>query len=136
MPNLIVLDSFALITYLEAEPGHEMISQLLGQAADGDVVLGMNVINLGEVWYHFARRHSEAIADQVVTEINDLGVEVVEADWALTHQAAVYKARGGISFADCFAAALAQAWKAPLVTGDLEFKRLEKEIKIQWLSRK
>ena len=37
------------------------------------------------------------------------------------------------SLADAFAAALAKEKKAELVTGDPEFKALEKEIKIHWL---
>lgn len=95
----------------------------------------MCVVNLGEVWYHFARLQSELVADEALADIQHLGVEIVTADWALTRQAALYKARGGLSYADCFAAALAKAWNAPLVTGDVEFKRVEKEIKIQWLDR-
>jgi predicted nucleic acid-binding protein len=38
-----------------------------------------------------------------------------------------------MSLADAFAAALARETKAELVTGDPEFKPLEKEIKIHWL---
>jgi len=38
-----------------------------------------------------------------------------------------------MSFADCFAAALAKQRKAHLVTGDLEFKQIENEISINWL---
>jgi predicted nucleic acid-binding protein len=47
--------------------------------------------------------------------------------------AADFKARFKISLADAFAAALAKEKKAQLVTGDLEFKSLEKEIRISWL---
>jgi predicted nucleic acid-binding protein len=71
-----------------------------------------------------------------VADLIDLGVEVVEADWALARQAAAYKKPGDLSFADCYAVALAKAWGAPLVTGDLEFKRVAAEALIQWLSRK
>ena len=39
------------------------------------------------------------------------------------------------SLVDAFAAALAKDKKAELVTGDPEFKALEKEIKIVWLGR-
>jgi predicted nucleic acid-binding protein len=39
-----------------------------------------------------------------------------------------------MSYADCFAAALAKTRDAELVTGDLEFKVVEKELKkIKWL---
>ncbi len=52
---------------------------------------------------------------------------------ALADTAADFKARFRISLADAFAAALAKEKKAELVTGDPEFKALEKEIKIIWL---
>jgi predicted nucleic acid-binding protein len=51
----------------------------------------------------------------------------------LPDTAADFKARFKISLADAFAAALAKEKKAELVTGDPEFKPLEKEIKINWL---
>jgi len=52
---------------------------------------------------------------------------------ALGDTAADFKARFKMSLADAFAAALAKEMKAELVTGDPQFKALEKEIKINWL---
>ena len=52
---------------------------------------------------------------------------------SLADLAADFKARHKLSLADAFAAALAKEKKAELVTGDPEFKALEKELKIQWL---
>jgi ribonuclease VapC len=40
-----------------------------------------------------------------------------------------------MSFADCFAAALAKRTKAVLLTGDPEFKQVEQEIMIDWLKK-
>ena len=37
-------------------------------------------------------------------------------------------------YADCFAAALAKLRNAELITGDPEFKEVEKEIKVSWLT--
>ena len=54
-------------------------------------------------------------------------------DLALAKQAASFKARHKMSYADCFAAALAKQKNAELITGDSEFKAVEKEIRIQWL---
>jgi predicted nucleic acid-binding protein len=58
------------------------------------------------------------------------------ADRRLADLAADFKARFKLSPADAFAAALAKERKTELVTGDPEFKALEKEIKINWLSCK
>ncbi|HSS15993.1 MAG TPA: PIN domain-containing protein [Candidatus Dormibacteraeota bacterium] len=53
----------------------------------------------------------------------------------LIRQAAVFKATKKMSYADCFAAALAKTQNAELVTGDREFKVVENELKkIRWLS--
>ncbi len=60
-------------------------------------------------------------------------IEFHPADRPLAEAAADFKARFKISLADAFAAALAKERKAELVTGDPEFKPLEKEIKIHWL---
>jgi predicted nucleic acid-binding protein len=38
-----------------------------------------------------------------------------------------------MSYADCFAAALSKQKGAELITGDPEFKAVEKDIKIHWL---
>ena len=61
-------------------------------------------------------------------------VEIVPADQHQTHQAAIYKGTHKMSYADCFAAALAKLHRAELVTGDEEFKQMQEEIKILWIS--
>jgi predicted nucleic acid-binding protein len=61
-------------------------------------------------------------------------VPVDSRDLELIRQAALFKARKKMSYADCFAAALAKTRNAELVTGDSEFKVVEAELKrIRWL---
>ncbi len=128
-----VLDSYALMAFFEDEPGADFVRGLIHKAVESGTNLLMSVVNLGEVWYSIARTNSPEIADQYIHEIKGMGIEIVDADWQLTHQAAKFKANGKISYADCFAAALAKSHKAELVTGDKEFKPLDGEIKISWL---
>lgn len=128
-----VLDSHALMAFFQDEPGADFVRGLIHKAMETDTNLLMSIVNLGEVWYAIARTNSPEIADQYINEIKGMGIEIVDADWALTRQAAVFKSGGNISYADCFAAALAKVKKAELVTGDKEFKSLEGEIKIAWV---
>ena len=128
-----VLDSYALMAFFEDEPGADFVRGLIQKAVESNTNLLLSVINLGEVWYSIARTNSPKLADQYVHEIQGMGIEIVDIDCALTRQAAVFKANGNISYADCFAAALAKNRKAELVTGDKEFKSLEGEIKISWI---
>ena len=65
--------------------------------------------------------------------ISTLPIQIVPADLELAKQAAEFKASKKMSYADCFAAALAKLRKAELVTGDKEFKQVEGEVKILWL---
>ncbi|MEW5940237.1 MAG: type II toxin-antitoxin system VapC family toxin [Chloroflexota bacterium] len=128
-----VLDSYALMAFFEDEPGADIVRGLILKAEEGGVNLLMSVVNLGEVWYSIARTNSPETADQYIQEISGMAIEIVDANWQLTRQAAEFKAKGRISYADCFAAALAKNRKAELVTGDKEFKSVEGEIKIAWL---
>ncbi|MFZ1040954.1 MAG: type II toxin-antitoxin system VapC family toxin [Anaerolineales bacterium] len=128
-----VLDSYALMAFFEDEPGADTVRGLILKAEEDGIKLAMSLVNLGEVWYSIARTNSPETADQYIGEINGMAIEIVDADWQLTRQASVFKAGGNISYADCFAAALAKGRKAELVTGDKEFKALEGEIKIAWL---
>lgn len=45
------------------------------------------------------------------------------------------KAKYPVAYADCFAAALATEKDARIVTGDPEFKKMEGEVKIEWLGQ-
>ena len=128
-----VLDSFALIAFFEDEPGAEEVERLLLKAEEAGQRLLMTVVNLGEVWYSIVRTDSEKTADEKIREIEGMAIEIVDADWTLTRQAAAFKAKGKVSYADCFAGALARLRKTEVITGDPEFKQLGGEVKIHWL---
>ena len=130
-----VLDSWALLAFFEDEPATEVVEKLLQQAADETHKLLLSVVNWGEVYYTTMRRLSQAAAEQKAQEIAALPIEIVGVsdDLALTRQAAIYKATHRMSYADCFAAALSKQKNAELLTGDPEFKAVEKDIRIHWL---
>jgi len=132
----IVLDSWAVMAYLEDEPAAEQVADIVANAHEEHVPLFMSVVNVGEVWYIIAREASEADANQSIRELRQLGIEFVDADWILAHEAAAFKSKHKISFADCFAAALAKLKKAHLVTGDKEFKQVEQQIALTWCEPK
>jgi predicted nucleic acid-binding protein len=85
------------------------------------------------MWYMLVRKHSVELADQALDELTQIGLERVDVDWPMVLQAADYKSRHRISYADAFAAALAKQRNAELVTGGREFRALASEIKIHWI---
>ena len=128
-----VLDSWALIAFFEDEPAAEVVEKILEDAATEKHKLLMSVVNWGEIYYNTMREVSREAADQKLKEIAAMPIEIVDADPHLTKQAAIYKATKKMSYADCFGAALAKIRNAEFVTGDTEFKEVEREIKITWL---
>ena len=132
-----VLDSWALIAFFEDEPAAEQVEKLLAQASAEKHKLLLSVVNWGELYYNTMREVSQEGAEQQARAIATLPIDIVGVgdDLALARQAAIYKATHKMAYADCFAAALAKSMNAELLTGDPEFKALEKEIKINWLKQ-
>ena len=133
MPATLVLDSHALLKLLRDEPGAETIGQILEQAAQRDRPVHMTEVNYAEVQYVVRRKDGDTAWRTIAEELVAAPIQFHPADRRLAEIAADLKARFKISLADAFAAALAKERKAELVTGDPEFKALEKEIKIYWL---
>jgi ribonuclease VapC len=128
-----VLDSFALIAYFRDEPGAETIEELLVTAGKKDSPLHMTDVNYAEVRYSIVKKDGVEAWEEASKILQGLPIDFHSTTRALADMAADFKARFRISLADAFAAALAKEKKAELVTGDPEFKPLEKEIKIAWL---
>jgi ribonuclease VapC len=135
-PKALVLDSWSILAFLEDEPAGQQVAEMIADAHESGMPVMMTVVNAGEIWYITARKTSEEDADRTLLELAQLGVQFHDADCKLAREAARFKAKGKMSFADCFAAALAKEQKADLVTGDAEFKQVEGEIRVGWLQER
>lgn len=133
--GLYVLDSYALLACLEAEPGGGRVRELLETAQKGNYRLFMCAVNLGEVVYIVERERGLPKAQETLALIDELPLEIVDADRSLTLAAAHIKANCPVAYADCFAAALSQSMGAILVTGDPEFNKINQEyyLRIEWI---
>ena len=125
-----VLDSHAVLAFLQLESGWERVKDLMRAASDGEVELYMSAINLAEVKYIAIRRKGHTL--QTMAAIEALPITIMSADEYI-EQVVVLKARYAVSLADCFAAALAIDMDCALVTGDPEFKKLEGSLRVEWL---
>jgi len=129
----LVLDSSALMTFFEDRLGAQKVEELLTRAADARHPLLMSVVNWGEVYYSVWRARGEKTANEKAKEIAQLPIDIVGVDIELAKLAATLKAEHNLPYADCFAAALAQARKAGLVTSDKDFERVRSLVKIVWV---
>lgn len=128
-----VLDAHGLLVFLEKEAGYEKVEQSFVAAVEKDRYLLMTSVNFGEVYYIVLRECGQDKAHEIEKIIKTLPIEIIDVDTQLAREAARFKAVHKMSYADCFAAALAKLHKGEVITGDKEFKTVESEIKIAWL---
>jgi len=138
-----VLDSFALLAYLNGEASAEKVRGLLDdarhtraaeKAARSEGTVLMNEINVGETYYILHRTRGVQKADYFLdTILPGLPITLIPNGFDDIIAAAVIKASHALSFADCFAVMTAQRFKAVVVTGDPEFKTIEGCVSIEWL---
>jgi ribonuclease VapC len=131
--NSFVLDSFALLRFIQKEPGNEPVKAILDDALRGKAFVKLNVINMGEVIYTVQRRFGQQAKLEVYKSISLLDIEILPATNDLVFRAAELKAQFSMSYADTFAVASAMEHKATLVTGDPEFRQVEQLVKILWV---
>ena len=129
-----VFDSYAILAFLEDEKGADLVEKALREVVANKARGFLSVINWGEIYYSIMREQGQGQAEVVLAYVSNYPLELVDADLDLTRVAARLKGRYRIAYADCFAAALAKKNKAVVLTGDPEFKLLENEVKVKWIT--
>jgi ribonuclease VapC len=128
-----VLDSWAILEWINGrQPASDSVDALLAEAEGGRARLLMSAINAGEIYYFLRKNYSDALAESWRESAPALPVTIEVPTAEDIWSAASIKGRFPISYADAFAAALAQKYNCPLVTGDPEFRTVE-QLDLDWL---
>ncbi len=131
-----LLDSFALLAYLNKESGFEKVRDVLAKAQESGSSVLMNEINVGETYYILFRKRGPEKADYFLDAIlAGLPIATVPNAFEDVIDAARIKAQYPLAFEDCFAVATALREEAVIMTGDPEFKKVEHHVDIDWLHR-
>jgi predicted nucleic acid-binding protein len=129
----IVLDSFALISLFNKEPGWLIVQKSLYELqAKGERAL-LCWINWGEVYCAIARKAGRAKAVETMHLLEQLPVELENADPQLVRSAADVKCQYAVSYADAFCVATAIRHQGVILTSDPEFASVSKLVQIRWL---
>ena len=138
MVDRVVLDAHAVLVFLGEEPGWADVEEILRIGEPW-----MTLVNLGEVAYILERTSGAAAADEVWANLRaesrpgGTPVRWIDVDDTLVRRAAAIKARGGLSYADAFAAGAASILDCPVLTGDPEFRVAEElGVTVRWLRRR
>lgn len=133
----VVLDAHAVLAFLGEEQGSAEVEEILRTGEPW-----MTLVNLGEVAYILERASGVGAADEVWANLRAAhrpgggSIRWIDVDDALVRRAAAIKARGGLSYADAFAAGAASMLNCPVLTGDPEFRVTEElGVSVRWLGR-
>lgn len=130
-----VLDSHAILALLENEKGQERVANLLEASQNNEIQLFLSLINWGEVLYILERERGAEVISELETELDEMPIILMPVDRTRIRAAARIKSAYPVSYGDAFVIALAQELEATVVTGDPEFKKVEKAIDVLWLER-
>ena len=129
----ILFDSHAILKWTQMESGYKKVKAFIEACRDQSSTGYMNQINLGEVYYKTIRAVGIEEARRFLENFLRLPITVVVPDSELIWKASEIKADHPISYADCFAVATALAYKASILTGDPEFKKVKDFVGVEWV---
>ena len=129
-PETYVLDSSALLAFIEEEQGADIVQNLLERGEAEEITLLVSFMSFMEVCYISLQERDESEAQERLRLMGALPILRVESTEALGVVASQLKASYRISVADAWIAALAKDRNAILVHKDPEFEQVEMEIKV------
>jgi predicted nucleic acid-binding protein len=132
MPAQKVIDSWAMVAWIQDDPAGTAFEAFLLNADAGKLQLLMSWYNVAETFYTVAKRRKLSIAEEFLTRLPSLPVRLVLPDEDGIVAAARVKASNAVALGDAFAIALAQSAEASVITGDQEIRRC-KLVPVDWL---
>ncbi|MBZ5566594.1 MAG: type II toxin-antitoxin system VapC family toxin [Acidobacteriia bacterium] len=125
-----MLDASAVIAFLEDRGGAEVVEDLLGKAASSQQFLQVSVVNWGEIYSAICRVTGREAANRKIEELEQLPIELVDVDSAVTKLAAELSAQYKLPYLSCIGAATAKTHKATFVTAEKEFESVGNDLKL------
>ena len=133
MAEAVVLDTSAVLAYVDDEEGADIVEEYLRAGERKELALHASFVTLTEIRYITIQEKDESSADYLIGLVKSWPVKWVYPDERQCLLAARYKARYCISLADSFVAAAAWFLEATLVHKDPEFEAMDGEIRLRAL---
>jgi PIN domain nuclease of toxin-antitoxin system len=132
-----ILDSSALLRYIDDEAGAERVEEILGLCVAGQAVVHVSAIQWGEVAGNLGKRLGASHQAHILCNLLPIEVEIVAVNGDRAVHAAEIKVDRKIAYADAFALDLATgSADCILVTADYGFKAVADLARIEFLPAK
>ena len=130
-----ILDTSAILTYLQSEEGSKVIEEILTAAKRSNHVY-ISFITLMELYYIIWQEEGEHKAKEILVLLKSLPIQIVESTHRITLTAGRIKANHKLSVADAFIVATAIEREAILVHKDPELESISQYAEILTLPYK
>jgi len=128
-----VLDTCAMLAYLNNENGSALIEEMLKKAQKRDAVIFLTSMDLAEIYHIVLKEEGRDKALKTMVLVRNLPIESVGLDEQLLMAAGEIRVQCPLSLGDALVVAVAKAKGAKIVTGDRDFKSVEKEVEVVWV---
>ncbi len=129
-----VLDSGAILRFLEGEAGAGRVKQILHGAPLGECLVSISAVNWGEVVGIVAKRQGRQAAEALEQRLAKYGLEIVPVTSERAVRSAFIKLSRNLAYADAFCVELAgDSPEAVLVTADFGMKPAQADLRIEFL---
>jgi predicted nucleic acid-binding protein len=132
-----VLDSSAILRYLDGEVGSDRVAEIIKDHLAGRCEAAICSVHWGEIAGQICKRRGSPAMVLVLSRLSAFGFEVVPADADRAVRAALIKLKRQIPYVDAFGVELAaEARDRVFVTADYDFKPASRDVKIEFLPAK
>lgn len=119
-----ILDTSAILTFVEDEDGSDVVNELLVKAEKGEIRICLAFVSITEVFYITLQERDEAEAQRRIELIQSLAIQIEESNEDINLRAGHFKAHNHLSLADAYIAAVCVLNNGMLVHKDPEFEKL------------
>lgn len=132
-----VLDSSAILRYLDDEAGAARVSEIIKAHLAGKCEAAVSAPHWGEVAGIACKIHGKQAMELVLSRLSAFGIRVVAVDAERAVRAALVKLKRDIPYVDAFGIELASEWPDRVfVTADFDFKPASRDVAIEFLPAK
>src|ERR1700686_2674104 len=132
-----VLDSSAILRYLDNEAGAERVAEIIKSHLAGRCAVMISALHWGEIAGITCKAHGKAAMELVISRLSAFGFEVVPTDAERAVRASLIKLKRQIPYVDAFGGELAaEERERVFVTADFDFKAASREGKVEFLAAK
>jgi predicted nucleic acid-binding protein len=132
-----VLDSSAILRYLDDEAGADRVAEIIKSHLSGRCSAIISALHWGEVAGVTCKAHGKQAMELVLSRLNAFGLQIIAADADLSVRAALIKVKRDIPYVDAFGIELAGDSNSHIfVTADFDFKPASHDVKIEFLPAK